>query len=471
MIIHSRYGRYRLYISILKCGSMAFNACSLCKGRKLLCGKSKCPILEKIRVFEDIKEKFYKKLNKNEIFGASPPSIFVGEYNYPNVRIAPLVPPIEGDTSFMGNPLNWENKSIKAIIKYRSMLIMGETKYININIQKGKTYKTTKNTKNTKILESIQELAMAIKPVDSEIVLKRKPSFDIVSNGFAPPISPKGDLLKFNIAENPKIPLKSEYVVNDELKASDSIILLYNYGYDEYYIVKLLSAGLLGMQKKLVPTRWSITGVQDIIGRYLTKNIIDYPLINDYEVYYGEFLGNRYAVLIIPDYYAYELMEVWEKESLFGGNGNSPLVLGDYEDLKIKGYAKETTGAFYASRLSVLEYLNKRKRQGKIVVFREITPDYYAPVGVWQIRTGVKKSFNNHVYKFNTLQDALNKIDELMSVPIELYRLKSKIISKSRQMCIDEYYFWNIKIPNMMMNIFYIQFYEHKIPFKDSHVD
>ncbi|WP_292460738.1 Nre family DNA repair protein [Methanothermococcus sp.] len=410
---------------------MAFKSriCSICKGRKLLCGKSKCPTLEKLRAFNDIKQKFDKKLNKNEIFGASPPSIFVGEFNYPNVRMAPLVPPIGGDTSFLDSPLKWENKSIKAIIKYRSMLVMGETKHINVDI--------CKNSKLSKILELIQELAMAVKPVDSEITLKRKPSFDIVPSGFAPPISPKGDLLKFSIAENPKIPSKSDYIVNDELKAVDSIISLYNYGFDEYYIVKLLSAGLLGINKKLVPTRWSITGVQDTIGRYLTKKIIDYPPINDYEVYYNEFLGNRYAILLIPDYYAYELMEVWEKGALFGCD--NPPVLGDYEDLKTNGYAKETTGAFYASRLSVLEYLNERKRQSKIVVFREITSDYYAPVGVWQVRTGIKKSFDKGVFKFNTLEEALSKIDELLNNPLERYRLKSRILTKDRQMRIDEF--------------------------------
>ncbi|AEH06319.1 Nre family DNA repair protein [Methanothermococcus okinawensis] len=405
--------------------------CSLCKGRKLLCGKSKCPIIEKLRVFKDISQKFDKKLNKNEIFGASPPSIFVGEYNYPNVKIAPLVPPIEGDTSFLDNPLKWENKSIKAIIKYRSILVMGETNHTNVNLYKDKT---------SKILESIQELAMATKPVDSEIVLKHKPSFDIISSGFAPPISPKGDLLKFTIAENPKIPSKSDYIVNDELKAGDSIISLYNSGFDEYYIVKLLSAGLLGINKKLVPTRWSITGAQDTIGRYLTKKIITYPLLNEYEVYYNEFLGNRYVVLLIPDYYAYELMEVWEKGALFGCD--NPPVLGDYEDLKTKGYAKETTGAFYASRLSVLEYLNKRKRQSKIVIFREITSEYYAPVGVWQVRTGVKKSFNNNGFKFNTLAGALNKVGELLNNPLEKYLLKSKILTlrNGKQMRIDEFF-------------------------------
>ncbi|ABR56100.1 Protein of unknown function DUF650 [Methanococcus aeolicus Nankai-3] len=426
---------------------MAFNSkmCSVCKGRKLLCGKSKCSILEKLRAFEDIKKKFDKKLNKTEIFGASPPSIFVGEYNYPNIRIGPLVPPIEGDTSFMDSPLKWEDKSIKAIIKYRSMLVMGET-ISNVNINKQKENKYNKynlsdNNINNRTMESIQELAMSLKPVDSEITLKKKPNFNISHSGFAPPISPKGDLLKFVVAENPKIPKKSDYVVNDELKAVDSIISLYNYGgFDEYYIVKLMSAGLLGIDKKLVPTRWSITGVQDTIGKYLRDKIIDYPLINDYEVYYGELLGNNYTILLMPDYYAYELMEVWQKGSLFGDSGSSgvPIVLEDYEDLKVKGYAKETTGAFYASRLSIMEYLVKRKRQCKIVVFREITPDYYAPVGVWQIRSGVKKSFNNQYFKYNTLQEALNKISELVKTPIEKYKLKSKILTKSRQMRIEE---------------------------------
>ncbi len=203
-----------------------------------------------------------------------------------------------------------------------------------------------------------------------------------------------------------------------------------------------MSAGILGINKKLVPTRWSITSVQDILGRYLRNKIINYNLINDYEVYYSSILGNNYTILLIPNYYKYELMEVWQKGSLYGGLEDSAnyRVLGDYEDLKVKGYAKETTGAFYAGRLSLMEHFEKRKRQGAIVVFREITNEYYAPVGVWQIRAGVKKALKNKPYKFNTLNEALNKINELTKTPIKYYQLKSKIICNKRQTIIEEFF-------------------------------
>ena len=49
-----------------------------------------------------------------------------------------------------------------------------------------------------------------------------------------------------------------------------------------------------------------------------------------------------------------------------------------------------------------------------------------------------KKSFNE-VFKFNTLEGALNKINELLNNPLEKYRLKSRILTKDRQMRIDEF--------------------------------
>ena len=404
------------------------SACSICKGRKLLCKRNTCPKLQKLNVMNKIKKDLEKIINKKDIFGASPPSVFVGEYNYPKVRVCPQVPPLEGDTSFLDDPLKWENRSMDAIIKYRAMLIMGESNNINVNLNK---------YPSNKIIENIQELSLSIKPVDSEIILKNKPKFDIVQNSFSPPIAPKGNLLLFKISENPKIPKKSDYVVNDELKATEGIIKLYNYGFSEYYIIKLMSCGLLGINKKLVPTRWSITAVQDTIGKYLIKKIINYPFISNYEVYFSEFLGNRYAILIIPDYYSYELMEIWESGSLFGSD--TPTVLGDYENLKKKGYAKETTGAFYAARLSILEYLNKRRKQGKIIVFREITKEYHTPLGVWQIRSGVKKALSNKKLQFDTLKECLKEIDKFLNNPIDLYLSKSKLLKKDRQSRLEEY--------------------------------
>ncbi|AMQ19446.1 Nre family DNA repair protein [Thermococcus peptonophilus] len=397
--------------------------CAICKGRKFLCGRPTCPILERFRIAKKAEE----KLNKRHIFGSSPPGIFVGEYGYPKVRIGPLVPPVEGNTSHLDSPLKWENKTIKDILYYRSLLVMGETK-TDVSVRK-----------SGRVLGEIQELAMSVKPVDSEVILKRKPVVKIVPSEFAPPLGPRAELLDFELTENPKIPRRTDYVVSDELKAEQAIMRLYNWGFDEYYIIRLLSAGLLGIDRKLVPTRWSITSVQDTIGKNLRREILDYPEINAFEVYFHEFLGNRYAVVLMPESYAFELLEVWLKGSLFGSE--EPQVIHDYEDFRgIKGYANETTGAYYATRLSVLEHLRKRRKQARIIVFREVTPAYYAPVGVWQIRVGVKKALENPVGRFETLNEALEAARKLLEHPLEKYLERSYLLRHlARQKTLDEW--------------------------------
>ncbi len=397
--------------------------CAICKGRKLLCGRPTCPILERFRVAKTIE----KRINRRDIFGSSPPSIFVGEYGYPKVRIGPLVPPIEGNTSHLDSPLKWENKRIKDILYYRSLLVMGEMK-ADVNVRKSE-----------RILSEVQELAMSVRPVDSEILLKKRPILKVLPSEFAPPVGPKAELLDFELTENPKIPKRTDYIINDELKAEPTIIRLYNWGFDEYYIIRLLSAGLLGTNRKLVPTRWSITAVQDTIGKRLRKEILHYEPINEFELYFYEFLGNRYAVILMPETYAFELLEVWLKGSLFGSD--EPKVIHDYEDFRgIKGYAEETTGAYYAARLSVLESLRQRRRQARIIVFREVTPKYYAPVGVWQIRVGVKKAMGNPVGRFNTLQEALNELKKFLELKLEKYLEKSWILRLRKQRTLDYYF-------------------------------
>lgn len=396
--------------------------CALCKGRKLLCGRPTCPILERFRVAKSIES----KLNKREIFGSSPPSIFVGEYGYPKVRIGPLVPPIEGNTSSLDSPLKWEDKSIKDILYYRSLLVMGEMR-ADVHVRR-----------SGRILSEVQELAMSVKPVDSEILLKRKPVLKVLPSEFAPPLGPKAELLDFELTENPRIPRRADYVVSDELKAEQAIMRLYNWGFDEYYIIRLLSAGLLGLNRKLVPTRWSITAVQDTIGKNLRKEILTYPEISDYEVYFHEFLSNRYGVILMPESYAFELLEVWLKGSLFGSK--EPQVIHDYEDFRgIKGYATETTGAYYAARLSVLETLRTRRRSARALVFREVTPKYYAPVGVWQIRLGVKKAMKNPVGRFSTLEEALNSVRQFLEHPFERYLEKSWLLRLRKQRTLDDF--------------------------------
>ncbi|CAB49349.1 Nre family DNA repair protein [Pyrococcus abyssi] len=393
--------------------------CAICKGRKLLCGRPVCPILERFRIAREVAP----LVSKEDVFGSSPPSVFVGEYGYPRVRLGPLVPPIEGDTKYLDDPMRWENVKLEDILRYRSLLIMGQVK-VHVDLRK-----------SGRIIQEVQELAMSSKPVDTEMLLKRKPTVKIIPSEFAPPIGPRGEVRKLEITENPKVPRDVDRIIGDELKAKDAIISLYESGFDEYYIVRLLSVGLLGVRPKIVPTRWSITAVQDTIGSYLRKIVLHFDVISQYEVYHSEFLGNRYVVLLLPRRYSFELLEVWLKGSLFGAT--KPIVIHDYEDYRgIKGYAEQTSGAYYAARLSVLEHLRKRKKQASAMVFREVTPAYYAPVGVWQVRIGVKKALEGTPERFENLKEALGKIGSILEHPLEEYIAKSWLIRQLNQITI-----------------------------------
>ena len=58
-------------------------------------------------------------------------------------------------------------------------------------------------------------------------------------------------------------------MINDEIKASEAIEFLYKNEFNEYTLSKILSVGVIGLakNKKLVPTRWSITATDDILGK------------------------------------------------------------------------------------------------------------------------------------------------------------------------------------------------------------
>ena len=86
------------------------------------------------------KEAYLKKLTASmyipsrevgtEIDGSSPPSVFIGSWNYPQVFAGPMIAPLHGDTMIMDRPESWlaENKTQEEIIRYRLNLVRGKQK-------------------------------------------------------------------------------------------------------------------------------------------------------------------------------------------------------------------------------------------------------------------------------------------------------------------------------------------------------
>ena len=423
------------------------NICLRCKGARNLCGKRTCPILLKQSILKSIVPFEMGKSKRNiEIFGSSPPGFFVGRYNYPNVAVGPLVPFREfesnlnlNDQHILDAPELWYGKQMVDIIRYRSSLVRNNFK-ININIGEQKT-KSTPSLKIQKLLDTSQELSMAARPVDTETKLE-KISLRMMMDNHTIPMGPSGITEKIRITENVKVHPKVDYCVSDtDLKAERAISehLYFKGRVPLSTIQRIFSAGLLGEKKKrkLVPTRWTITAIDDIISKRLIKEIKKFPEINNYQIFNGKYLDNTFKILLFPGKFIYEMNEVWAPNSLWNislnGNNRSlrPQIVTDYEFYNgRKNYASNITGAYYAARKAVCEYLLKIKRQARILIFREVSAGYLVPLGVWVIRETVNNAMESgNPLILDNFDAALNKMTEGLMVDLKHWKKSSKLIN------------------------------------------
>ncbi len=423
------------------------NVCLRCKGARLLCGKNSCPILVKNSILKSILPfKTGESLRNVEIFGASPPGFFVGYHSYPKVNIGPLVPFNEFETfkdisdyHILDAPELWFGTSMEKIIRYRSSLVRNNFK---VDIHIGKLNK--KNTlpiKTKRLLETSQDLSMAARPVDTETKLE-KISLRMIMDNHAQPVGPSGKTEKIEITENIKIHPKVEYCVSDtDLKAEEAVsdYLFFKGNVPLSTIERIFAAGLLGEEKnrRLVPTRWSITAIDDIISKALIKEIKRFPEINEFQIFEAKYLDNHFKILLFPGKFLYEMNEVWAPNSIWNlsldrKNTNiQPEIMTDYEFYQgRKNYASNITGAYYAARKSVLEYLFKIKRQARVLIFREVGSEYITPLGVWVIRETVKNAMDlGNPIIVDSFDNALNIMTQNFIVGLKHWKKSSKIIN------------------------------------------
>ena len=177
---------------------------------------------------------------------------------------------------------------------------------------------------------------------------------------------------------------------------------------------KILSVGVLGLKKnkKLVPTRWSITATDDTLGKKLLEQIRDYKWIENYELFFGEFMGNCYLILFFPNVWSYELFELYLPGSSWNPS-QEVKASTDYESYSgRKTYASNTAGGYYATRLPILEYLNKIKRQASVLVIRIETPSYWTALGVWVVRESVRKALKRKM-KFDSREELVENAKKI----------------------------------------------------------
>jgi hypothetical protein len=423
------------------------NICLRCKGARLLCGKKTCPILLKKSVMKSLVPFELDKTRRDvEIFGASPPGFFVGRFNYPNVYLGPLIPFQEFETGLdisdyhiLDAPELWYGKKMVDLIRYRSSLVRSNFK-TNVFIGQ-KSRKNTPSLKTQRLLETSQELSMAARPVDTESKLK-KMSLRMMMDNHALPMGPSGVTDRIKITENTKVHPQVDYCVSDiDLGASEAVSehLYFKGNVPESTIERVFSAGLLGQEKRrrIVPTRWTITAVDDIISKALIKEIKQFPEIDNYQIFEATYLDNHFKILLFPGKFIYEMNEVWAPNTLWNINLNGtnrnlkPQIMTDYEFYNgRKSYASNITGAYYAARKSVCEYLYKIKRQARVLIFREVSGGYVVPLGVWVIRSTVENAmWTSEPVILDNFNDAVKIMADGFMVDYKYWKASSKLIN------------------------------------------
>ena len=388
--------------------------CAQCKG-KGLCGMP-CPILSKMR-------DFYPKF-KTEFSGSSPPEIFVGRYNYPSVNVGILSPTHYGDTERLSMPEKWFqlNSSIPQILSYRSSLVYSR-------------FTSSTRGKGNKFVQIMREVAMASKPTAMEFKLRKKPLMNAYLDSRMPLIGNPAPLQFARFEENVAVEKKIDYLVNDtDVKAKTAMDELYKSKISVSGIIKLLSAGLMGqkLRRKLVPTRWAITSVDSNISLEMIDKIKYFPPVQGYLLFYSEYLGNHYEILMIPRQFSFEVIEAKISGSIW--NPSSDLfVMKDYENwYGRKEYASNVGGGYYAARLPVAEYLSGNRKQASVLIMRECRKEYYAPCGVGILREICKNALQNRPEVFSNLEDALAKAQTRMQLPVEMFKKESKLLSEMK---------------------------------------
>ncbi len=394
--------------------------CLACRGGKYLCGLAYCPIMVRITL---------PSIEINNIIeGSTPPSIFVGRIGYPRVNVGPLLTPFNDDARIYDTPELWSNLKLDEILKFRLSLVRGSITY-DIH---------SANDPDRRLLQ-LQELAIARDAVSAEMKLANIKSKPYLSEDI-PPFGPSGRMISFTNS-NISVDKRIEKVWYDhDLRAKDAIIKLYDEHINISSIVKAFSIGMLGKRRRLVPTRWSITAIDDTLSKVLVDRLKEYHSINEYLVYVRRVSMNTFVCILMPTPWQFEWIEAWFPSTTWNMLDDGEAVLmSDHEGYKGIDHYARVGGCYYSARLATAEHLNACKRQGGALLLREIYPGFNLPIGVWFVREQLRAMFKATPMIFNNVRDALNYAMSNLRIPLSKWREHSIILQGLKQRRIIDY--------------------------------
>lgn len=402
--------------------------CLQCRFSRLLCGRPKCPILLKLNSFVKVASNINREMQSD-----SPPSAFVGRIGYPKVSFGPLLPSARGDTRIFDEPEMWRGLSFEDIVNMRMSIVRARriTDIYSASSPSGLLYDT-------------QLTLLSLKPVYAEAKFSRQIIEKIYYlDDTSAPFGPSAGLDSYRFG-NFNADRRIEKVYYDkDMRSEDAIIALYESGLTVNTIQKIFSMGMTGVAKnrKLVPTRWSITAVDDIISKHILSKVKEMPGIDLYHVFVHDMLGSRYVIIICPGSFAYEWVEAWFPGTLWNTYGREASCIADHEGFAGRKSYALPGGCYYSVRLAIAEYLYRLRRQGVAIALREIYPGQLLPLGVWNVREAVRSALEKQAYVTDDIRDAFSYAFSNLKLKPDFWMKNSYLINQLRlQKRIEDYY-------------------------------
>jgi hypothetical protein len=265
------------------------------------------------------------------------------------------------------------------------------------------------------------------------LIFEKTTSANVSLDGESAPFGPIGEIKSAKFSGTTSVKSIEKTFYDKDLKAQDAVLNLYNSGIEISKIQKCFSIGMFGQKRKLVPTRWSITATDDIISKSITNEILDYSLIDSCAVFSYEHLGNVFSIVLFPHRWIYEMIEAWYSNGILGFGS-------DNEDARGIDHPPAIAGAYFAAKLGVVEYLQKKKIQAGVIILREIRPEYAIPVGVWQVREGIRETMKQNPMLADNLEHALLMASNKMSISKSEWLSHGNILNLMRQKTMSDFF-------------------------------
>lgn len=354
--------------------------------------------------------------------GSSPPGVFIGRANYPKVFAGPMLSQ-EQDSYVYDAPERWLGAFEKEdIINFRLNLLRGK-RLMSVHDVAGR------------FAQQMQDIALSKDSLYTHAEFEKVPR-GVTFNEDHQPFGPSAPIKKVE-TENASWQKDMEKAFYDsDLKAADAVVGLNKKRLEFTSIQKALSVGAFGRarNRKLVPTRWSITATDDILGKNALGDVRENEVIGDYRVYESAGLHNYFAVMLTPTQWQYEAIEAF-----INVLGKRTFMFSDYEQHFGRQEYSEMGGCYYSQRAMVAEHLQQNNEQAGAFVFREVYEDY-VPTGVWVCRELTREALKQEPKTFGTMNEALQYVNSKTRLGVPTLKQNMRLIREIKaQKTLREY--------------------------------